>query len=57
MNALHDIARAQGAQQSALFCIEHKQGNAFTILKNFQRNALIKTCSLIHCNLKVYSYS
>ena len=33
--------KAQGCAPSALFCVKHKQGNAFTILKNFQRNASI----------------
>ena len=39
------------ATLSALFCVKHEQGNASTILKNFQRNALIKMCLLVHCNL------
>ena len=43
--------KARGARPSALFRVKQEQGNAFTILKNFQRNALIKTCSLVHCNL------
>ena len=40
---------------SAVFRIKHKQGYALTILKNFQRNALIKTCSLVHCSLNSQS--
>ena len=45
-----DANKAQGeaecfisikAALSALFRVKHEQGNAFTILKNFQRNALI----------------
>ena len=36
---------------SALFRVKHEQSNAFTILKNFHRNDLIKTHSLVHCNL------
>ena len=32
---------------SALFCIKHEQGNALTILKNFQTNTLIEACSLV----------
>ena len=35
----------------AIFLVKHVQGNAFAILKNFERNALIKMCSLVHCNL------
>ena len=33
--------KAQGTWPSALFCVKHEQGKAFTILKNFQRNASI----------------
>ena len=43
--------KARGRPPSALFRVKQEQGNAFTILKNFQRNALIKTCSLVYCNL------
>ena len=31
--------------------VKHKQGNALTILKNFQRNASIKTYLLVSCSL------
>ena len=41
---------------SALFRVKQEQGNAFTILKNFQRNALVKTCLLVQM-AQVYSYS
>ena len=41
---------------SVLFCVKHKQGNVFTILKNFQRNALIKMCSLVHCNAGLFIF-
>ena len=44
--------KVQGMQPNALFRVKHEQGNAFTILKNYQGNALIKMCSLVHCNLR-----
>ena len=34
-----------------MYMLKQEQGNASAILKNFQRNALIKTCLLVHCNL------
>ena len=39
------------AHLSTLFYVKHKKGNASTILRNFQRKTLIKTYSMVHCNL------
>ena len=33
--------KARGCMPSGLFSVKHEQGNAFTILKNFQRKASI----------------
>ena len=53
-NALRDNYKARGVRPpSALFRMKQEQGNGFTILKNFQRNTLIKTCLLVPCNLIV----
>ena len=56
MRRMAEMLIKHEAKPSALFRVKQEQGNAFTILKNFQRNALIKTCLLVQM-VQVYSYS